>query len=156
MNFNLTLLGQSMAFMLFVWFCMKYVWPPVVEALRQRQQRIADGLAAADRGERRLAEADSEKADILAAAQAQAQAIVQRAKQRAEQLVDEARQKAQGEGHKQIAAAQAEIEQARQRVKEDLREQLGLLVVKGAEQVLRRELDPKTHSELIRQLSVEL
>ena len=156
MQFNLTLIGQSVAFALFVWFCVKIVWPPVIAALRQRQQQIADGLAAAERGEQALARAETERSNMLAEARDRAQHIVEQAQQRGEQLIEEARNKAHVEGQRKVAAAETEIEQAGHQLRESLRKQLGQLVVKGAEQVVEREIDAESHKKLLAELAKEL
>ncbi len=156
MNFNLTLLGQSLAFILFVWFCMRYVWPPVIQTLRERQSQIAAGLEAAERGKRELEQAHARAEEELQQARQQAAEIVERANRRAEKIVEEARVRGQEEGQRQKAAATAEIEQERNRAREELRSRLGTLAVQGAEKILRRSVDANAHREVVEQLVTEL
>src|SRR5512147_1820449 len=126
MNFNATLIGQSITFIFFVWFCMKFVWPPIMNALETRKKQIADGLAAADRGKHELALA----AEVIA-----------QAEKRAAQIIEEAKTAAKEEGDRQLAAAQANIAQEANRAREGLREQVAALAVAGAEKILRREVN---------------
>ncbi|HMM47721.1 MAG TPA: F0F1 ATP synthase subunit B [Thiobacillaceae bacterium] len=156
MNFNATLIGQSITFIFFVWFCMKFVWPPIMKALEARKQRIADGLAAADRGKHELELASKRAGDNLRDAKAQAAEVIALAEKRAAQIVEDAKLAARQEGDRQLAAAQANIEQEANRARESLREQVAALAVAGAERILRREVDAKTHAELLGQLKAEL
>ena len=136
MNINATLIGQSVAFFIFVLFCMKFVWPPVIAALQERQKKIADGLDAANRAARDLELAHEKAGQQLREAKAQAAEIVEQAKKRANQIVDEARDQARTEGERLKAQAQAEIEQELNSVKDALRAQVGALAVTGAEKIL--------------------
>lgn len=156
MNFNLTLLGQSLAFALFVWFCMRFVWPPVIGALRERQSQIAAGLEAAERGQRELQQAQTRAEEELQQAKRKAAEIIEQANRRAEKIVEEGRERGQEEGQRQKAAADAEIEQERNRMREELRLQLGALAVQGAEKILRRSVDAAAHQEVVEQLATEL
>lgn len=156
MNINLTLIGQSITFAIFVWFCMKVVWPPIVNALEARRKQIADGLAAADRGKHELELAARRATETLHDAKQKAAEIIAQAEKRAAQLIDEAKTAAKGEGERQLAAAQAEIQQEVFRAREQLREQVANLVVAGAEKVLRREVDAKAHAELLEAIKNEL
>ncbi|WP_297528153.1 F0F1 ATP synthase subunit B [Thiohalobacter sp.] len=156
MNFNATLIGQMVAFAVFVWFCMKYVWPPLVNALNERKARIADGLAAAERGKHEQALAQERAKEVLHEAKQQAQEIIGRAEKRAAEIVDEAKDAARAEGERLLAAARAEIDQEVNRVKEDLRRQVVSVAVAGAEKVLEREVDESTHGELLNKLAAQI
>jgi F-type H+-transporting ATPase subunit b len=156
MNINLTLIGQSITFALFVWFCMKFIWPPIVSALEARKKQIADGLAAADRGKHELELAAKRASESLHEAKQKAAEIIAQAEKRAAQIVDESKNQAKVEGERQLAAAQAEIEQEAFRAREQLREQVANLVIAGAEKVLRREVDAKAHTELLEAIKNEL
>ncbi len=156
MNINLTLIGQSITFAIFVWFCMKYVWPPIVNALEARRKQIADGLAAADRGKHELELAARKSTEALYEAKLKAVDIIAQAEKRAAQVIDEAKNDAKIEGDRLIAAAKAEIDQEIHRARESLREQVAQLVMVGAEKVLRREIDAKAHSDLLEAIKNEL
>jgi F-type H+-transporting ATPase subunit b len=156
MNFNATLIGQSITFMFFVWFCMKFVWPPIMNALETRKKQIADGLAAADRGRHELELASKKAGDSLRDAKVQAADVIAQADKRAAQIVEEAKNAAKEEGARQLAAAQAAIEQEANRAREALREQVAMLAVAGAEKILRREVNAQTHADLLGQLKAEL
>jgi F-type H+-transporting ATPase subunit b len=156
MNFNATLIGQSITFIFFVWFCMKLVWPPIMRALEARKKQIADGLAAADRGKHELELASRRAGDNLRDAKAQAAEVLAQAEKRAAQIVEEAKTAAKEEGERQLAAAQANIDQEANRARESLREQVAALAVAGAEKILRREVNAQTHAELLGQLKAEL
>ncbi|MEQ1663604.1 MAG: F0F1 ATP synthase subunit B [Thiobacillus sp.] len=156
MNFNATLIGQSITFLFFVWFCMKYVWPPIMSALEARKKQIADGLAAADRGKHELELAAKKAGDNMRDAKAQAAEVLAQAEKRAAQMVDEAKMAAKEEGERQLAAAVANIAQETNRARESLREQVAALAVAGAEKILRREVNAQTHADLLSQLKAEL
>ncbi len=156
MNINLTLLMQAVGFGLFVWFTAKFVWPPLLRAIERRQKDVAEGLAAAERGRNELAEAGKRSEAELADAREKAQEIIARAEKRATQIVDDARQAARTEGERLIAGAKAETDQQATNAKEQLREQVAVLAVAGAERILRREIDAKIHAELLAQLKQEL
>jgi F-type H+-transporting ATPase subunit b len=156
MNFNATLIGQSITFILFVWFCMKFVWPPIMNALETRKKQIADGLAAADRGKHELELAAKKAGDNMRDAKVQAAEVLAQAEKRAAQIVEEAKTAAKEEGDRQLAAAQANIAQETNRARESLREQVAGLAVAGAEKILRREVNAQTHADLLGQLKAEL
>lgn len=156
MNINLTLIGQSVTFAIFVWFCMKFIWPPIVNALEARRKQIADGLAAADRGKHELELAAKRASESLHEAKMKAVEIISQAERRANEIVDAAKNDAKAEGERQLAAAQAEIEQEAFRAREQLRAQVAALVVAGAEKVLRREVDAKAHADLLTTIRNEL
>ena len=156
MNFNFTLVGQLLAFILFVWFCMKYVWPPMIKILEEREKEIADGLNAASEGRRELEEANARKEEILGEAKKEAADLVGQANQRANQLVEEAKISAQEEAEKIKVSAQNDIEQSAKRAREELRSEVATLAVAGAEKILNSEIDEKKNSELIDELTKEL
>ena len=149
MNINATLIGQSIAFFVFVWFVMKYVWPPLMSALDERKKTIADGLAAAERGkhEQELAEKAAEK--HIKEAKDQAAEILAQAQKRATEIVEEAKDNAKEEASRVKAAADAEIEQEVNRAKEHLRQQVAGIAMAGAAKVLNREVDEKVHGDIV-------
>lgn len=156
MNINITLVTQIITFGVFIWFCAKFVWPPLMGAIETRQKTIADGLAAADKGRQAL-EASSKQADLsLKEARDRAAEIIGAAEKRAAQMIEEAKLAAREEGNREKAAAQSEIEQQISRAKEQLREQVAALVVNGAEKILRREVNAQTHADLLAQLRQEI
>ena len=156
MNINATLIGQLIAFIVFVWFCMKYVWPPLLGAIEERQKKIADGLEASERAEKDLELAQQKATDQLKDAKAQAPEIVEQAKKRASQLEESEKQKAYSEREKIIASGYAEIEAERNRAKEELRAQVAALAVAGAEQILQREIDANAQNDIVEKLVAEL
>jgi F-type H+-transporting ATPase subunit b len=156
MNLNLTLVAQAVSFALFIWFTVKFVWPPMLRAIETRQKTIADGLAAAEEGKRSL-ESSSKQADAaIKDARSRAQDIIAQAEKRAAQLVDEARNVAKEEGNREKAAAKAEIQQEVTRAREQLRDRVASLAVAGAEKILRREVDAKAHAELLEAIKREI
>ncbi len=152
MNFNATLIGQSITFVVFVWFCMKFVWPPIMAALTERKAKIAAGLAAADRGKHEQELAEKKAAETLHQAKQQAAEIIARAEKRAAEIVEESKNDAVAEGNRLKAAAQAEIEQEVNRARESLRGQVVELATAGAGRILKRELDATANDELIKDL----
>ena len=156
MNFNYTLIGQLLAFVLFVWFCMKYIWPPMIKALEDREKEISDGLDAASRGKRELEEAETKKVEILNEAKNSAAELVNQANQRASQLVEDAKTAAQEEAERIKISAQSDIEQSTKRAKEELRSEVASLVVAGAEKILKAEIDEKKNSDLLDEIVKEL
>lgn len=156
MDLNATIIGQSFAFFLFVWFCMKYVWPPITGALEERQKKIADGLESANRAEKDLEMAQARAAEMLKEAKVSSAGIIDQANKRANQIVDEAKEQAREEGQRILAGAQAEIEQEVNRAKEQLRAQVASIVIAGAEKVLEAEVDEKAHAALTEKLAASL
>lgn len=156
MNINLTLLMQAVSFAILIWFTVKFVWPPLLNAIETRQKEIADGLAAGERGRHELELADKRAAQELHGAREQASSIVAQAEKRAAEIIDEAKANAKAEGDRIIAGAKAEIDQEVNRAKEGLRQQVSLLAVAGAEKILRREIDAKTHSDMLNVIANEL
>jgi F-type H+-transporting ATPase subunit b len=156
MNFNATLIGQTITFIVFVWFCMKFVWPPIMHALQERKKKIADGLAASERGKREQELAEERAKKILLEAKEKAGDIITRADKRAAEIVDVAKDDARAEGARLLTAAQAEIEQELNRVKQQLRNQVVSIALAGAGKVLEREVDAATHDELLNKLAAEI
>ena len=155
MNLNLTLFGQMLAFVGFVVFCMRYVWPPIVAAMAERQQKIADGLAAADRASHDLELAQKNAVEQMAEAKREAAGIIDAANKRAAALVEEAKAAATVEADRVKAAAQSEIEQERARAQEELMAQVSSLAVQGAEKILGAEVDAAKHSAMLASLTAE-
>tara|TARA_R110002126_G_scaffold16500_17_gene65864 strand:- start:8335 stop:8805 length:471 start_codon:yes stop_codon:yes gene_type:complete len=155
-NLNATLLGELIAFTVFVLFCMKFVWPPLMNAIETRQQKIADGLAASDRAEKDLALARDKAKDQLKDAKAQAAEIIEQARKREAKMIEEAAQKANAERDTILAQTKAEIEAERNRLREDLRKQVAALAVAGAERILQRSIDEAAHSDILEKLVQEL
>ncbi len=156
MNINLTLIAQLVSFAVFVWFTMKFVWPPLVKALEDRKAKIADGLAAAERGYHEKELAEQAAKEKLHQAKLQSAEIVARAEKRAAEIVDEAKEKAREEGERILAAARAEIDQELNKAREALREKVGELAVAGAEKILRREIDASAHKEILDELARQI
>ena len=156
MNINGTLIAQMIVFLILVWFTMSFVWPPIVKALDERAKKIADGLSAADKAKSELAVANKRVEAQLSAARDDAAKRLADAERLAQQIVEEAKGKANEEGAKIIAAAKAEAEQESVKAREALREQVAGLAVKGAEQILRKEVNASVHSELLGRLKAEL
>ena len=156
MNINLTLIGQMIAFVAFVLFCMKYVWPPIVAAMAERAEKIADGLAAADRASHDLELAQEKAVERLKEAKEEAAGIIDAANKRANQIVDEAKDAAVAEADRIKASAQAEIDQEVNRAREQLRGQVATLAVAGAEKILAAEIDQQRHASLVDELSAQL
>jgi F-type H+-transporting ATPase subunit b len=156
MNINLTLIGQLLAFVVFVWFTKKFVWTPIIAALNERKAKIADGLAAAERGQHEQELAKERAVEELKKAKAQAAEIINQANKRAGEIVDEAKENARSEGERILAAAQAEIEQETNRARETLRGKVAELAVSGAEKILRREINSDAHSEVLDAVAKQL
>ena len=156
MNINLTLIGQSIAFILFVWFCLKFIWPHIINALNERRQKIADGLAAAEEGLKAREKAEAEVEQELRQVREQAKDIIANAQKRADQMVEESKSAARGEGDKLIELAKGEIEQQINEARETLRKEVVALALSGAEQVLMKEVDSNAHSEVLDKLAAQL
>lgn len=156
MNINATLIAQAIMFALFVWFSLKFVWPPITTALANRQKQIADGLAAADRGKHELELSAKKAAQELRAAKEKSSEIIAQAEKRASEIVEEAKGTAKVEGDRIIAGAKAEIDQEVNRAKEGLRQQVSALAIAGAEKILRKEIDAKTHAAMLTTIANEL
>lgn len=156
MNFNATLIGQMITFAVFVWFCMKYIWPPLMAALEERNARISEGLAAAQRGQQDLEEAQSKVSESLNEAKSQAQEIINQAQKRANEIVDEAKGSAREEADKIKAAATADIDQEVTAAREQLRKEVSTIALAGAERILKREVDAKAHSDVLDELVAQI
>ncbi|HET6905871.1 MAG TPA: F0F1 ATP synthase subunit B [Rhodanobacteraceae bacterium] len=156
MEINATLIGEVIAFIIMIALTMKFVWPPLTRAIEERQHKIAEGLEAADRARKELADADARVAEEIKAARAEAAVIIERANQQATQIVDKARTDALLEAAKQKAAAQADIENMAHRARAELRAQVAQLAIAGAEKILKREINADTHKALIEQLVAEI
>ncbi len=156
MNINLTLIGQSITFALFVWFCYAFIWPPLVNALAARKKQIADGLAAAERGHHEHELAEKKAAEQLKEVKGQAADIIAQAQKRATEIVDEAKDDARTEAERIKLGANAEIEQEVNRAREGLRKEVATLAITGAEKILNREVDAKAHASTLKELAAQL
>ena len=157
MDINIgTLGGQTIAMIVFVWFCMKFIWPPIMGAIEERQEKIAKGLAAAEQGAERLDQAKAEADEIIADARQQATQILDQAHARAGEIVAEGKTAGTKERERQLAAAQAEIAQEANRAKEELRGQVSAIAMAGAEKILNREIDQKAHEDILGKLAQEI
>ena len=156
MNLNITLILNSIAMMIFVWFCMKFLWPPLIKAMDERRARIADGLAASDRAEKALEEAQEQAEAAIGEARQQAGSIVEQASQRHNQILEQAKEDAFSERQRQVAAAEADITLATNQARENLRGAVAQLTVLGAARILEKEIDAETHRELLDKLIAEI
>jgi F-type H+-transporting ATPase subunit b len=156
MNMNLTLIGQAISFAIFVWFCLKYVWPPILKALEERETRIADGLAAAERGKHELQLAAQRATEAMREGKDKAQDFISQAQKRADEIVEAAKLTAREEAEKIKIAARAEIDQDRNRARDELRAQVANLAIAGAEQILLREVDESAHRDVLDKLAASL
>lgn len=156
MDINLTLIGQTIAMIVFVWFCMKFIWPPLLAAIEERQEKIAEGLAAADKGQERLEQASAEAEQVINDARKQATGILDQAHARANEIMSEGKADGVKERERQLTAAKAEIEQEANRAREELRGQVSAIAIASAEKILRREIDGKQHQDILGKLAEEL
>ncbi|TFW10461.1 F0F1 ATP synthase subunit B [Oxalobacteraceae bacterium OM1] len=156
MNLNATLIAQFVVFFILAWFTMKFVWPPVMKALDERAEKIANGLAAADRGKAEMAAAEKRAQAELATARDEGQKRINDAEKRAQSIIEDAKKTASEEAARIIAAAKADAEQQVTRAREELRAQVAAIAVKGAEQILKREVNAAAHADLLNQLKTEL
>ena len=156
MDINLTLIGQTIAMIVFVWFCMKFIWPPLLAAIEERQEKIAAGLAAADKGQEKLEQARAEADEIISEARKQATGILDQAHSRANEIVADGKADGVKERERQLLAAKAEIEQEANRAREELRGQVSAIAVASAEKILQREIDAKQHDDILGRLAQEL
>nr|WP_272887688.1 F0F1 ATP synthase subunit B [Stutzerimonas stutzeri] len=152
----MTLFGQTIAFAIFVWFCMKFVWPPITSAMQARQKKIAEGLDAAGRAQRDLQLAQEKASHSLRETKEQVAQILEQANKHANLIIEEAKQQARSEGERLIAGARAEIEQEVNRARDELRTQVAALAVAGAEKILESHVDAKVHNELVEKLASQL
>jgi len=155
-DINMTLIGQTIAMIVFVWFCMKFIWPPLLGAIEERQEKIAEGLAAADKGQESLAKATAESEGIVDEARKQATSILDQANARANEIVADGKADGVKERARQLSAAQAEIEQEANRAREELRGQVSAIAIASAEKILGREIDGKQHDDILGKLAAEL
>ena len=156
MNFNATLIGQMITFAIFVWFCMKYIWPFLIKAMEERNQRISEGLAAAQQGQKDLEEAQTRVSESLNEAKQQAQEIINQAQKRANEIVDEAKDAARDEAEKIKASASADIDQQVNAAREELRKEVSTIALAGASQILQREVDAKAHAKVLDDLVAQI
>ena len=156
MDINLTLIAQGITFFAFIWFTVKFVWPPILAAIEERRTTIANGLAAADKGARSLEDAQVKIAAMVEEARGQARSILDQAQTRANGLVDEARVGATQERERILQSAQSEIDQQINRARDELRAQVAAITVAGAEKILAREIDPRAHQDLLDKLAAQI
>ena len=156
MNLNMTFFGQMLSFAILIWFTMKFIWPPLIAAIEERQQKIAEGLAAADRSQKDLAQAQQSVNAAMREARVKANEIIEQAHQRANQIIDQAKNDAIAEANRQKALADAEIVASANRAREDLRKQVSALAVAGAEKLLQREIDANAHKALLDELAAQI
>ena len=156
MDIGMTLLGQALSFAILIWFTVKFIWPPLMAAIEERQQKIAEGLAAADRSKKDLAQAEERVNEVLREARGKATEIITQAETRRAQIIDQAKEEAIEEGNRQKAAAMAEITSAASKAREDLRKQVSALAVAGAEKLIMREIDSNAHRALLDELAAEI
>lgn len=156
MDLNYTFFLQALSFAILIWFTMKFIWPPLMNAIEERQKRIADGLAAAERSQHELAQAEDKVGELLKEARGKANEIIDQAHVRANQIVDKAKEDAVAEAGRQKAAALSEIESAANKAREELRVQLASLAVAGAEKLIRREIDANAHKALLDDLAAQI
>ena len=156
MNINLTLIGQTVTFIIFVWFCMKFIWPPIMNALNERRKTISDGLAAAEQGQREREKGQMDANELVEEAKSQAQEIIARAEKRGVEVVADAKNDAQTEGERILNATRGEIEMEANRTREQLRVQVAQLAVAGAEKILAKEVDAKAHEKMLSDLADNL
>lgn len=156
MDFNLTLIGQTVAMIVFVWFCMKFVWPPLLDMIETRQKEIADGLAAAEKGRNSLDDAKTEIDRLIGEARDQARSIVDQANTRASSIVEEARADGAAVRAREVEAGLAQIELDKSRARDELRAQVAAIAIAGAEKVLGREIDANAHRDLLDELANDL
>jgi len=153
---NATLIGQFLAFAILIWFSFKFVWPPLMKAIEERQKKIAEGLAAAERSQKDLAQAEEKVAEVLREARGKANEIIAQAEARRNQIIEQAKEEAIAEGLRQKALIESEIESSANRARETLRAQVGALAVAGAERLIRREIDAAAHKALLDELAAEI
>jgi len=156
MNINATIIGQAIVFLILIWFSVKFIWPPLLKAIEDRQKRIADGLAAAERGQKELHQANDEAATIVNEAREKALKIVDQANRRSNEIIEEARATALSEGQRLVGDARQEVALEQARARDTLRKDVAKLAVAGASRLLEREIDPAAHAELIEQLAREI
>jgi F-type H+-transporting ATPase subunit b len=155
-NFNLTLLGQAISLAIFVIICMKYIWPHIVNGLKTRETRIADGLAAAEKGQKKLEDAGHRYNEMVDEGKQKAVTIISHAQKRGDEIIEESKQSAREEGNRILESAKSDIEQDKERAREELKKQVAALALIGAEQILMREIDQKVHNEVLNKIITDL
>jgi len=156
MNINATLFGQAVVFAILIWFTVKFIWPPLLQAIEDRQKKIADGLAAAERGQKELQQSHGDAATIVNEAREKALKIVDQASRRSNEIIDEARATAIAEGQRLVGDARQEVQLEQSRARDALRKDVARLAVAGASRLLEREIDPRAHADLIEKLANEI
>ncbi len=156
MNINLTLFGQTITFIVFVWFCLKFIWPHIIKAMDDRKTQIADGLAAGERGRHKQELAEQRAVEVIREAKDQAKEILALAHKRGDEIVDDAKGDGRAEGERMLRAAEAEMEQQMNQAREQLRADVVKLALQGAQQVLGRDVDEKAHTEQLNRLAEQL
>ncbi len=156
MNINATLIGQAIVFLILIWFTVKFIWPPLLKAIEDRQKKIADGLAAAERGQNELHQANDQATQIVNEARDKAVKIVDQANRRSNEIIEEARSTALSEGQRLLSDARQEVSQEKSRARDELRNDVAQLAVAGASRLLEREIDAAAHADLIEKLASEI
>jgi len=156
MNINATIIGQAIVFLILIWFSVKFIWPPLLKAIEDRQKKIADGLAAAERGQKELQQASGEAEAIVGEAREKAMKIVDQANRRSSEIIEEARATAIAEGQRLVGDARQEAAPEQARARDALRKDVAQLAVAGASRLLEREIDAKAHADLIEKLAREI
>lgn len=156
MNINLTLIGQTLTFIVFVWFCLKFIWPFIIKAMDERKTQIAEGLAAGERGRHEQELAEQRAVEVIREAKDQAKEILAQAHRRGDEIVEEAKSDGRAEGERMVRAAEAEIEQQMNQAREQLRADVVQLAMQGAQQVLGREVDESAHTDQLNRLAAQL
>jgi len=156
MNINLTLIGQTITFIIFVWFCLKFIWPHIIKAMEDRKTQIAEGLAAGERGKHEQELAQQRAVEVIHEAKEQAKEILAHAHRRGDEIIDEAKADGRTEGERMVRAAESEIEQQMNQAREQLRAEVVKLALQGAEQVLSSEVDERAHTEQLSRLAAQL
>ena len=156
MNINLTLFGQTITFIVFVWFCLKFIWPHIIKAMDDRKTQIADGLAAGERGRHEQELAEQRAVEVIREAKDQAKEILAQAHKRGDEIIDDAKGDGRAEGERMLRAAEAEMEQQMNQAREQLRTDVVTLALQGAQQVLGRDVDEKAHTEQLDRLAAQL
>ena len=156
MNINLTLFGQSITFIVFVWFCLKFIWPHIIKAMDERKTKIAEGLAAGERGHHEQQLGEQRAVEVIREAKDQAKEILAQAHKRGDEIIDDAKGDGRAEGERMLKAAEAEIEQQMNQAREQLRADVVKLALQGAEQVLGSEVDENAHTEQLNRVAAGL
>lgn len=156
MNFNLTLIGQTVSFIIFVWITMRFIWPLLIDKMAEREKIIADGLAAAEKGREELEQAQKRHGELVEEGKKQAMEVIAQAQKRGDEIIEESKGNARSEAHRILESARAEIAQEREQAREELKNQVAVLALSGAEQILMREVDRKAHNDVLAKISASL